>query len=215
MLPRENEYKLALLSGFDVDAPPLTTGVAFVVRTVLAPLALLGAVSTVAFGWKWAAALTGVGAALVFGVPSVRARFARKMLIDACDVIELALRERGPFDVVVAPSFGGAVVCALAARGVAFPATLLLAPAQAVMASHVRPADAQLADQMAAPRFGAARVVVVHGDRDPVVPLRDSERLVAQLGASASLVRCSDDHGLRAFLAADDALAKLVSSLHA
>lgn len=213
MIPRENDFKLALLTaaGFDVDAPPLCTGVSFVVRAVLAPLAVLGAVSAVAFGWRHAAVLTGVGAAVVFGVPSVRARFARSMLLDACDVIDRALRERGPPDVVVAPSFGGAVVCALASRGDSLPATLLLAPAHALLASHIRAADPQLADQLLAPTF--ARVVVVHGDRDPVVPLRDSERLVAQLGASASLVRCSDDHGLRAFLAEGDALAKLVTNL--
>lgn len=98
-------------------------------------------------------------------------------------------------DVLVGSSFGGAVAVALLMRGAWRGPTLLLAQA----AYHYLP-DAALP--------AAARVVLVHGLRDDLVPIEESRRLAATGDPDlVTLLEVDDIHPLPGFVASGDLVA--------
>ena len=89
-------------------------------------------------------------------------------------------------DVVVGSSFGGAVALSLILGGHWCGPTLLLAPASKFLGRSVDlPVE--------------ARVLVVHGVQDEVVPVEESRQLVAGR-PSAKLVEIQDEHRLSRLL---------------
>lgn len=108
-------------------------------------------------------------------------------LAGAIETQAAAVRARRP-DVLVGSSFGGAIAVALLQRGIWQGPTILLAPAAAKLGvpNHLPPDHA---------------VIIVHGDRDDVVPLADSRALAAT--GTPGLVRLreiEDDHRLQSIL---------------
>jgi pimeloyl-ACP methyl ester carboxylesterase len=102
--------------------------------------------------------------------------------------------ERASIDVVVGSSFGGAVALELLQSGRWNGPTVLLCPAHERVAHRAkRPAPPSLASLD--PSL-AARVLVVHGAQDTIVPIEHSRRLVA--GSRARLIEVDDDHPLTA-----------------
>jgi len=104
-------------------------------------------------------------------------------------------------DVVVGSSFGGAVATALLQRGVWRGPTVLLCPAAARMglASTLPP---------------ATPITLVHGTRDDLIPLGDSEALLAGTDpAWVQWVTVDDGHRLQS-LVDTGALADLVRDTH-
>ncbi len=95
------------------------------------------------------------------------------------------LQSRVP-DVVVGSSFGGAVALSLIVDRHWRGPTLLLAPASKFLGGCV-----ELPQE--------ARVLVVHGAQDEVVPIQESRQLVAGK-ASATLVEVQDEHRLSRLL---------------
>ncbi len=91
-------------------------------------------------------------------------------------------------DLVVGSSFGGAVAVRLLCAGAWRGPTVLIAPAQARVGLDTRlPPD--------------ARVIVLHGDADDVVPVADSRALVAGAGPGVELrVIAGGDHRLNRIL---------------
>lgn len=103
-----------------------------------------------------------------------------------------------PPDVVVASSFGGAVAVALLAEGVWTGPTVLIAPATRRLGRDDRlPAN--------------ARVVVLHGSADEVIPLNDSRFLVEGSRADLRIV-AGGNHRLNIILK-DGTLAGVLSAL--
>ena len=100
-------------------------------------------------------------------------------------------------DVLVGSSFGGAVALAILVRGLYRAPTVLLCPAWSHYGVPGRIPD-------------GARVVIVHGLRDEIVPIDDSRRL-AKTGTPGfvDLVTVDDEHRLRTLLEGD-ALATIV-----
>lgn len=107
--------------------------------------------------------------------------------------------------VLVASSFGGALAVALLEEGSWAGPTLLLAQA-ALMARRRNgqdPREARLPQDVP--------VLLVHGRRDAVVPLADSQ-LLAATSPRARLVEVDDEHGLDS-LCEGERLAELVREL--
>jgi hypothetical protein len=134
-------------------------------------------------------AVCGVALSLFFKRRAVR------LCISQC-VAEM-VREVSRFqpDAVVGYSWGGATAAFAVSQRRWLGPTLLLAPAQGMLASH---AAMQAPNLNAACRSGA-RVKIVHGTHDPVVPLRDSEKLAATAQDEAEaidLLVTHDDHFL-------------------
>ena len=95
-------------------------------------------------------------------------------------------------DVVVGSSFGGAVTTRLLLEGSWTGPTVLLCPAGGLVAERVRTEAPSLSEL---PEEVAARILVVHGRQDEVVPFAHSEGLVA--GTAARLQAVDDDHRLQ------------------
>lgn len=98
--------------------------------------------------------------------------------------------ERSSPDVLVGSSYGGGVAATLAARGIYEGPLVLLAPAAA-----------KLFAVTALPRR-QGRVVIVHGRRDDVVPVRDSIELAERSSCDVVLFLTDDGHRLQASVAA-------------
>lgn len=109
-------------------------------------------------------------------------------------------------DVLVGSSFGGAVAVELLRDGTWRGPTVLLA--QAALLARRRAPELGSEAEVALPP--GARVLLVHGLRDDVVPPEDSRRL-ARTGdpALVRLVEVDDEHRLEGLLR-DEALADLV-----
>jgi len=95
-------------------------------------------------------------------------------------------------EAVVGSSFGGAIALELLSRGLWSGPTVLLCPAHALVAGRARlpvpPSLARLPDAV------TSRIVVVHGLRDELVPVVDSQTLTD--GSRARLVLVDDGHRL-------------------
>jgi hypothetical protein len=135
--------------------------------------------------------------ALVFGIALALffKRRAVRLCISQC-VAEL-VREIARFqpDVVVGYSWGGMTAAFAVSQRRWLGPTLLLAPAQNMLASHA----AMSAPNLSAACRSGARVKLVHGTRDPVVPVRDSEMLAATAEdepGGVDLLVTHDDHFL-------------------
>ena len=113
---------------------------------------------------------------------------------EGCVRQQASLVEREAPDVVIGSSFGGAVAAALVQRGKWRGPTLLLAPALGHLGlERTLPAG--------------ARVAIVHGTRDAVVPIDDSRELARNAGLE--LVEVDDEHRLEGLLGSE-AFAALV-----
>jgi fermentation-respiration switch protein FrsA (DUF1100 family) len=113
---------------------------------------------------------------------------ARRLLQDCVDLHRHAIQNQKP-DLLMGSSFGGAIVARLATLGVYRGPILLLAPA---------PFRVDWFTWLGASAFVAipSPALVVHGSKDTVVPLADSERLVA-LNPRIELLIVGDNHPLR------------------
>jgi len=180
-------------AGFTVVSEQMPCGRA---RAVRDPVVLAGAASAVAV--VAGGAVVGGGFGLVVGAvvvglsaPFVPSRLMRRIVRRSVEVQARALAAHR-IDVVVGSSFGGAVALELLLRGLWSGPTVLLCPAQALVARRARwplpPTLTRLPDAL------GSRVVVVHGRGDVTVPLADSEVLVAR--SRARLIEVDDDHRL-------------------
>jgi pimeloyl-ACP methyl ester carboxylesterase len=119
----------------------------------------------------------------------------------AVECARVALRAEPP-DIVIGSSFGGAVAVRLLATGEWAGPTVLIAPA-----SHKIGSDRSLPP--------GARVIVLHGDADEVVPVQDSRGLVAGAGPGVQLREIpGGDHRLNQVLD-DGTLAGVLQELGA
>jgi fermentation-respiration switch protein FrsA (DUF1100 family) len=134
--------------------------------------------------------------------------------IRQCTQLQIEAIKRFEPDVVLGSSFGGAIAVLCTTQGFWSGPTLLLAPAQArlSLASLVAvvPSFASIPGNTGSAAAGSAdaaqklqnqampSVLVVHGSRDTVVPLADSEALVnsAPLGMHCRLEVVDDIHPL-------------------
>ena len=120
----------------------------------------------------------------------------RGMMEHSLRVQQKALRRHKP-DVVVASSWGGACCIELMRTKHWLGPTVLLAPAQFKIAAKAgldRERDAKQWPWI--PHDHPANIVIVHGDSDAVIPLADSEALIARLrldAARAALSAPRDD----------------------
>lgn len=192
--PHGRKARLLAEAGFEVVSERMPCRPADVARD---PIVIVGALAALitAIEATLAAGLLGLALALVIGAalaPQARALIAARVLARSVEV-QRALLARGPVDVVVGSSFGGAVSLELLRGGAWTGPTVLLCPAHVLIAHRARrPAPSLRALSPAQ----AQQVVVVHGRADQVVPLAHSEALVA--GTAARLIIVDDDHRLTA-----------------
>ena len=130
---------------------------------------------------------------------AVLQRFVRPLLVRRMFrrsiAVQRALLLANQIDVVVGSSFGGAVAIELLHTGAWRGRTVLLCPAQRLVAGRAwRPGSTLPAD--------ASRVVVVHGRKDETVPLGHSRALVK--GTAARLIEVDDEHRLSATATAEN-----------
>lgn len=189
--------------GIDVAAPSMEMSLwdprqsNSVVRNLLSPGMLLQH-----WPWQWLAAAGD-------------ASFA------ACiDVQRQALREDGPFDVLVGSSWGGAVAAALVADGSWDGAAVLLCPAlrlkerrfgEPLAPSHS--VDAIIAGLAALPAHRRETCLLVHGDADSTVPVADSSDLSKATGIALETIS-GGSHGLSSIVR-DGRLVQLVQQVAA
>jgi hypothetical protein len=117
----------------------------------------------------------------------------RGMMEHSLRIQQKALRRHKP-DIVVASSWGGACCIELMRTKHWLGPTVLLAPAQFKIAAKAgldRERDAKQWPRI--PHDHPASVVIVHGDNDKVIPLADSEALIARLKLDAALSAPRDD----------------------
>jgi pimeloyl-ACP methyl ester carboxylesterase len=193
--PRGRKARYLAAAGFHVVSVQMPCGRARIARdpVVLATAASAAAVVVGATA-RWgvlglALSASAAGAAMPFALSRVMRRVWRRSL-DA----QLEALAANRIDVIVGSSFGGAIALALLTRGAWDGPTVLLCPAQQLVARRARlPAPSTLA---ALPASLSSRVVVVHGSHDETVPLSDSRTLVE--GSQARLIVVDDDHRLSA-----------------
>lgn len=214
--PQGRKARYLASAGFNVVSELMPCGRAELPRDPVVLGAAASAVAAIAvsgkaagwFGFALATSLVGAAA------PVAISRIMRRVFRRSVDVQLRALAAH-PIDVVVGSSFGGAVALELLQRGAWAGPTVLLCPAQNLIARRGwRPAPPSLASL---PASLAAQVVVVHGRGDQIVPVAHSQELVA--GSSARLVLIDDDHRLSASsspeqLAAWIAMATGVANAH-
>jgi hypothetical protein len=112
------------------------------------------------------------------------------------EVVRTSLASQRP-DVLVGSSFGGGLAMEIARRGLFDGPLVLLAPAGDKLYGI---------DRLTHP----ARVAIVHGRRDELVPVDDSVQLAARSDGEVALFLVEDEHRLRATVDAgglDEALA--------
>ncbi|WP_146210222.1 S9 family peptidase [Vitiosangium sp. GDMCC 1.1324] len=186
--PRGNKARTLEAAGFTVVSAQMPCNRAATLRApaflfmVLAALGLLGALT-------WAGGALG----FVIGIVAVLVlrRFARPLLVRnmvrRCVDVQLSMLKQHAVDVVVGSSFGGAITLELLALGAWKGRTLLLCPAQRLVAQRSGSPETALPDD-------ASHVVVVHGRQDETVPFEHSHALVR--GSAAKLIEVDDQHRL-------------------
>lgn len=120
----------------------------------------------------------------------VQPLLARRMFSRSVGV-QVELLAKNQIDVVLGSSFGGAVALELLVRGAWKGPTVLLCPAHAKMAARAWRATPTIPS--------GARVLVVHGKQDDVVPIAHSRALVG-----SALIEVEDDHRLSASATAEN-----------
>ena len=187
--PQGSKARALAAAGFTVVAGQMPSAPAAIRRDPVVIALAVTAIALVAaaiVGLGWIAGL-GVGAGLAFAAVAARPLLVRRMFRRSV-AVQLRLLAANPIDVVVGSSFGGAVALALLERGAWTGPTVLLCPAHRLVAERA---------WAPAPGLPAgARVVVVHGSRDEIVPLDHSRALVA--GTDTPLIVVDDDHRLSA-----------------
>jgi hypothetical protein len=131
----------------------------------------------------------GVAAAVLAAVvgqnvvrPALLRRVVRRSL-----AVQRAVLAAHRVDVVVGSSFGGAMALQLLGDGSFSGPTVLLCPAQELVAARAKRAACALPSD-------AQGVIVVHGRQDQTVPIEHSRALVR--GTAATLLEVDDDHRL-------------------
>ncbi len=193
--PRGKKAQHLAQAGFDVVSEQMPCGRAQIARDpMLYAAAASGALALSASGRI--AGVRGVGAFVAvaaLSAPYLKARLMRRVFRRSV-AVQLATLAAHPVDAVVGSSFGGGVALDLLLERAWSGPTVLLCPAHRLIAERARreapPGLASL------PGDVSARVVVVHGRGDEIVPLDHSEALVA--GSRARLVVVDDDHRLSA-----------------
>jgi pimeloyl-ACP methyl ester carboxylesterase len=188
--PRGNKPRALAEAGFHVVSEQMPCGQKAVTRD---PAVIAGAIGAVALAGvataRWG--LRGLSTALVTAAATqtaVKQALVRRMFERSVAVQLRSLRDHR-IDVVMGSSFGGAVALELLRRGAWSGPTVLLCPAHLRVCERAATAWKPL-DSLPDP----ARVIVVHGREDEVVPYAHSEQLAGELGVE--LVTVSDDHRL-------------------
>lgn len=188
--PRGKKAQALERAGFTVVAEQMPCGKRAALRD---PVVLLASAVLVA-GVLAAALRQGVMGFLFAGMfvavtqGFVRSRLVRRMVRRSL-AVQVALLKTKQIDVVVGSSFGGAMALELLARGRWTGPTVLLCPAQRLVAQSAWLAPRALPED-------ASRVIVVHGRQDETVPIEHSRSLVKRSGAR--LIEVDDDHQLSA-----------------
>jgi hypothetical protein len=192
--PQGRKARHLASAGFSVVAEPMPCGRAQVVRDPAVVLAgSVVAVAAVAATLRWGARGFALSAGSALAVaPLARAQLMRRIVGRSVGVQRRALAGQR-IDVVVGSSFGGAVALGLLASGAWAGPTVLLCPAQELVA---RRCGWPPPPPLAALPVDSSRVVVVHGRADATVPVAHSQALVE--GSRARLVLVEDDHRLAA-----------------
>jgi len=133
-------------------------------------------------------------ASLAFGFEQLKGDAIELSLERCVSISTAAIAEQKPH-VVSGMSWGGAVVHLLVHRGLWNGPIVLLAPAAATLASHLR-SDSTMRRILETPLPAATRGVVVHGDADDIVPLLHARRLVEGAPLMKLRVVAGDDHSL-------------------
>ncbi len=190
--PRGQKSRTLADAGFSVVSKQMPCGRKQAMRDPLLLAGAAGAVlasTVVGLAVSWLGALACAATVVVCGFAATPYYF-RRMLRRSVEVQLRALTENR-VDVVVGSSFGGAVAVELLRRGAWSGPTVLLCPAQGLIARTARlPRPAPLA--ALGPQ--AKKIVVVHSHSDETVPFDDSKALVA--GSMATLIEVQDDHRL-------------------
>ncbi|MBU8898683.1 hypothetical protein KRR26_24020 [Corallococcus sp. M34] len=186
--PRGTKARMLEQAGFRVVSAQMPCNRSAVVRdpvvigTVLVALGVLG-VATWALGWVGAL----VAGAVLLGLQPFAKRWLVRRTVQRSIDVQLAMLKSYPVDVVVGSSFGGAIALELLARGAWTGRTVLLCPAQRLVAERVGHIAPALPSDV-------SRIVVVHGRQDETVPLAHSRALVAP--RAARLIEVDDQHRL-------------------
>jgi len=152
---------------------------------------LLGTELSVFAGSKKSMAVLLLGVAIFLAASFLATVYTTRNLLQNCVDLHLqAMRLQKP-DLLIGSSFGGAVVARLVTLGHYRGPILLLAPAQ------FRLDWLTWLGQKASASFPSP-VLVVHGSKDTIVPVADSERLVAMHSQTTQveLLIVNDNHPL-------------------
>ncbi len=201
--PNGGKARALAAAGFRVVAPALPSGRAHLWRDRALPVAALLVIALAAAPWgldlAWPlAALSGVLAGLAAGRLGYAWLIRRRH--DACHAVAAAAAARlPPRAVVVGSSNGGGLAVRLLMEGLWTGPTVLLCPAQTLVARRALRPTPKL---RTLPAAVTSQVLVVHGDADEVVPLGHSEALTS--GSAARLqVILGGDHRLAAHATAE------------
>jgi pimeloyl-ACP methyl ester carboxylesterase len=161
-------------------------------RAVLKDPVVIAVLASAAGALLGAARAQGTGGFMIAAVLiAVLQRFVRPPLMRRTFrrsvEVQRALLASGKVDVVVGSSYGGAVAVELLRLGVWSGPTVLLAPAQRLVAARGWQKNPTLPED-------ASRILVVHAKQDEVVPIDHSRALVR--GTNAKLIEVDDDHRL-------------------
>ena len=185
--PQGRKSRALTEAGFKVVAVQMPSSQRAILRDPLVVTVGVALVASLAMA-AMAGLLPFLATVLVCALALTTARplITRRMWHRSLSVQRHALAENA-IDVVVGSSFGGAVALELVSRGEWKGPTVLLCPAQRLLASR-----AWLTPTTLPPT--REHVVVVHGRQDEVVPLEHSRQLTG--GTRAQLREVDDDHRL-------------------
>ncbi len=212
--PNGSKSRALAEAGFTVVAPPLPSGRSHLLRDPAMVAVCAAAVVSAVLPWLGSTSIAlavGIGALACSLIARVGYAWLIRRRHDACAVAAAAAASRLPPEAaVVGSSNGGGLAVRLLAEGAWAGPTVLLCPAQDKTASLALRRPPRLREL---PREVQARVLVVHGDADDIVPVAHSRALT-----EASLARLEvipgGDHRLGAHATAP-ALAAWVSEVRA
>jgi len=185
--PQGQKSRALSEAGFKVAAVQMPSSQRAILRDPLVVAVGVALVASLAMA-AMAGLLPFVATALVSALAMTTARplITRRMWHRSLAVQRHALAENA-IDVVVGSSFGGAIALELVSREEWKGPTVLLCPAQRLLANRARLTPTTLPPTR-------AQVLVVHGRQDEVVPIEHSRQLTT--GTLARLLEVDDDHRL-------------------
>jgi dienelactone hydrolase len=191
--PNGSKARALAAVGYRVVAPALPSRRGLLVRDPALPAAaVLGALAAASPALLGAPLALAIGLALLIGLAAARLTFAwlLRRQLDSCFAIAArAAADLPPGAVVVGSSNGGGLAARLLDEGRWAGPAVLLCPAQDKVARLTLRRPARLGHLTPASQ---ARVRVVHGDADDVVPLAHSRALVAGTAAGLEVVPGGD-----------------------